>query len=68
MPAEYDTLSDVEDPVLERMLAVLDATELSVVESDDVRVDWVASELERTLAVLDAMELPVVVNDDVKVD
>lgn len=49
IPAEYDALSDAEDPEVERTLAVLDATELSVavldatelsvVVSDDVKAD-----------------------------
>lgn len=39
IPAEYDTLSGAEDPELERMLAVLDVTELLVVVDDDVKID-----------------------------
>lgn len=39
MPAEYVALSDAEELELERTLAVLDATELSVVVRDDVKAD-----------------------------
>lgn len=45
IPAEYDALSDVEESELERTLAVLDATELSVVVRVDARVDWVTSDV-----------------------
>lgn len=45
IPTEYDALSDVEGSELERTLAVLDATELSVVVRVDARVDWVTSDV-----------------------
>jgi hypothetical protein len=59
IPAEYDALSDAEDPEVERTLAVLDATELSVVVLDATKL---------SVAMLDATDLSVVVRDDVKAD